>query len=245
MILKVESLALTLGERRLLADLSFSLASGQVLGMIGPNGSGKTTLLNVLCGFIEIQEGSLFLGDKCINRATSSQRARTGLGRTFQHSGIFKSLSVVDNIIVALEAKMPPLSLSLRGRKMRQALLHEATNILQKYSLLSHASRLAGTLSGGQLRLLEIARTVASGAKIILLDEPTAGVSPKMRGEVKHLLTDLKAEGLALLIVEHDMSFLEHLCDSVILLESGSIALQGTLTELRQDPRLIEIYFGT
>ncbi len=237
-ILSTSGLGLTIGDQHILRDVAFSIEEGEVIGIIGPNGSGKTTLLNVLSGFLRPTHGSIMFRGNKINEISPAQRARMGIGRVFQNFGIFREMTLEENILVALEV-LP----SDQRRRLGdvQAAVKET---LEMVGLQHQAKKKAGSLSGGQMRLLEIARTLKSGKSLFLLDEPTAGVSPKMTGQVGDLIGELKSEGKTVLIVEHDLPFISRICDRVIVLDLGQIVLTGTPHDVKHSKQLQAIYFG-
>lgn len=237
-VLDLQSVSLTIGNHQILKDITFDVEEGKIIGLIGPNGSGKTTLFNVISGFLKPSGGSITLRGKDISQATPSARAKMGIGRVFQNFGIFREMTLEENVLVALEA-LP--------RDQRKALgdlraVSQAT--LEMVGLESHAKKKAGSLSGGQMRLLEIARTLKAGKDLFLLDEPTAGVSPKMTGQVADIIKELKDEGKTVLIIEHDLPFIGSICDEVVVLDVGKVVLQGTPAKVKESKELQEIYFG-
>lgn len=237
-VLEAKNIGVTIGAHRILRSISLSVERGQVVGLIGPNGSGKTTLFNVLSGFLKPSEGSIFLNDKEITRLSPAKRAHAGLGRVFQNFGIFRDMTLEENVLVALEA-MPK---NLRPADGEKAALVSKT--LDMVGLGDHAKKKAGSLSGGQMRLLEIARTLTSGKDMFLLDEPTAGVSPKMTQQVADIIMKLKDEKKTVLIIEHDLPFISRICDHVVVLDVGEVVLQGTPKEVKASKELQQIYFG-
>ncbi len=237
--LSLSHLSLALGGQRILNDVSFDVAEGEVIGLIGPNGSGKTTLFNVLSGFLKPDSGTIHFKNADITRFSPSERARIGIGRVFQNFGIFRDMTLEENVLVALEA------LPKEQREVLGNLKEVVAGTLDMVGLKGHAKKKAGSLSGGQMRLLEIARTLRSGKELFLLDEPTAGVSPKMTGEVAGLIGALKKEKKTVLIVEHDLPFIAKICDRVIVLDVGRIVLMGSPQEVKHSKELQTIYFGS
>ncbi len=237
-ILSVSNVSLTLGGQRILQHVSVAVQPGEVVGLIGPNGSGKTTFFNVLSGFLKPSSGSIHFKDADITSYSPSQRARIGIGRVFQNFGVFRDMTLEENVLVALEA-LPA------DERMALGSLHDRVrDTLKMVKLQDHARKKASSLSGGQLRLLEIARTFASQKQVFLLDEPTAGVSPKMTGEVSELIRRLKQEGRTVLIVEHDLPFIRSICDRIVVLDVGQVVLEGRPEEIHSSKKLKEIYFG-
>jgi len=237
-LLSLQKIGLTIGEHRILEDISFDVQQGEIIGLIGPNGSGKTTLFNVLSGFLKPTEGSVEFHGEDITNLAPAKRAQSGIGRVFQNFGIFREMTLEENILVALEA-LPKEQLAALGD------LNEVVHATLQMALLeSKAKAKAGSLSGGQMRLLEISRTLKSGKELFLLDEPTAGVSPKMTEQVADLITMLKDQGKTVLIIEHDLPFIASLCDRIVVLDVGKVVLQGEPQEVKKSKELQEIYFG-
>lgn len=237
-LLSVSHLSLTLNGQQILKNVNFSVNQGEVVGLIGPNGSGKTTLFNVLSGFLKPTNGTIHLRDADITAVSPAQRARLGMGRVFQNFGVFREMTLEENVLVALEA-LPKEQRLLLGN-VKEAV----RGTLDMVGLSHHAKKKAGSLSGGQMRLLEIARTLKSGKELFLLDEPTAGVSPKMTRQVADLIVELKKEGKTVLIIEHDLPFISQICDRVLVFDVGEIVLGGAPKEIKHDKKLQEIYFG-
>ncbi len=241
--LEVSELFVSIGEAKILDGVSFAVARKERLGIIGPNGSGKTTLFNTLSGFSAVTSGRIHLLGKDITRLPPSKRAMQGLGRVFQNFGIFREMTLLENMLTAIEAKRGA-TINPWGSKHRSNCA-SAREYLAEVGLEAKASQRAGSLSGGQMRLLEIMRSVAFGADVFLLDEPTAGVSPKMKEDIIKLLVKLEAMQKTLLIIEHDIHFIQSLCDRVLVLDQGKIVLDGNPETVRADRRLQEIYFGS
>jgi ABC-type branched-subunit amino acid transport system ATPase component len=243
-MITLDSLACTLGGVEIIRGASLSISRGESVGIIGPNGSGKTTLFNVMSGFAEIQRGSVVLSGRDITGADPAERAELGIGRIFQSHGVFREMTLSENIIVALEAALPFMSKLFCFGQRRRDLEQSALDFLAMVGLADKAHSKAGSLSGGQLRLLEIIRAYARGAEIFLLDEPTAGVSPKMKQEVIALIQKLHALGKTIVVIEHDMQFIEAFCSRFVVLDGGRVVLDDTPAVVRSHPLLQEIYFG-
>jgi branched-chain amino acid transport system ATP-binding protein len=237
-LLELKNLSLTIDEHKILQDISFDVEEGQIIGLIGPNGSGKTTLFNVISGFLKSSGGSITLRNEDISSLSPSQRAKKGIGRVFQNFGIFRDMTLEENILVALEA------LPKEQRKELGDLKDVVAGTLDMVGLSDSGKKKAGSLSGGQMRLLEIARTLKAGKELFLLDEPTAGVSPKMTGQVADIIKELKDNGKTVLIIEHDLPFIGSICDEVVVLDVGKVVLQGTPAKVKESTELKEIYFG-
>ena len=242
--LEIKDLSLLIGKSRIIDQVSLSISKGETVGLIGPNGSGKTTLFNCISGFLKPWAGKIYINGFDATASSPSERAHLGIGRVFQNSGVFRDLTLMENLLLALEAQKSPLSSFIpwgsRPRKLRK----EAIEILSTINLADKADKPASSLSGGQLRLLEIVRSVAFGAEIFLLDEPTAGVSPKMKEGVSDLIKNLQKLGKTILIIEHDMNFIQAFCKRIAVLDGGRVALDDTPENVRGDKTLQQIYFG-
>jgi branched-chain amino acid transport system ATP-binding protein len=244
-ILQITNLNFEIKSNYILKDISFSIQPGTIVGIIGPNGSGKTSLFNCISGFNQSTSGTINFNSKSITATSPYERAQLGIGRVFQNFGIFREMTVLDNILVALESKKNSLASFLPWSLSTKNLRQESLEYLKQVNLDSKASHLASSLSGGQMRLLEIIRTLSYGAELFLLDEPTAGVSPKMKDDVANIIIKLKSLGKTVLIIEHDMNFIQRFCERVIVLDGGQIVMDNKPDLVRNDPRLQEIYFGT
>ena len=238
-MLSIEDLNFSIGRTKILNGVSLTVKQGEKVGLIGPNGSGKTTLFNCISGFNLPTSGKLFFRGLEISTANPATRANQGIGRVFQNFGIFREMTVAENILTALESKsIGPLSFVKRGQ------LDDTMEYLELVKLGSKAKEKAGSLSGGQMRLLEITRAIAFGADLLLLDEPTAGVSPRMKQEIEEALHKLQELGKTIIIIEHDINFIQKICERIIVLDIGRVVLDDTPENVRNDPRLQEIYFG-
>ncbi len=237
-LLSLQCLSLSINSHAILCDVTFDVEHGDVVGLIGPNGSGKTTLFNVISGFLRPTAGRVHLRGEDITALPPHERARRGIGRVFQNFGIFREMTLLENVLVALEA-LPKEERCVLGN-----LRGVAAGTLDMVGLSAHAKKKAGSLSGGQMRLLEIARTLKSGKELFLLDEPTAGVSPKMTHQVADLIRELKREGKTVLIIEHDLPFIARICDRVVVMDVGQVVMVGSPKEVKESKELQEIYFG-
>lgn len=242
-MLEVDNIVFGVGEQSILNGLSLKASAGERLGIIGPNGSGKTTLFNCLSGFNTPKSGSIIFKSKAVEKLSPSSRANLGFGRLFQNFGIFREMTVGENILVALESKSQKGIVNFLPSKSKYK--DQINYYLSKVALDNKIDQKAGSLSGGQLRLLEIIRLIAYGAEIFLLDEPTAGVSPKMKGQILKALHDLVPKEALVLLIEHDINFMQGFCDRVLVLDMGKVVIDGSISEVRNDKRLQEIYFGT
>lgn len=243
-MLTCEDVHLKIGGTPILNGVTFSVTKGEMVGMIGPNGCGKTTLFNAVSGFLPIHKGELILSDHKIGSLAPYQRARKGIGRVFQNSGVFHEMSVLENMVLALEGGLPWYESFLPWSRRTRKLVKRAREHLEGVGLSSLAGQKGASLSGGQKRLLEISRTLAMGATVLLLDEPTAGVSPKMKGNIAQMMIQLREEGKTVLVIEHDINFIQGFCDRILVMDGGRIVLDDTPENVRNDPKLQDIYFG-
>src|SRR3989344_2306884 len=237
-LLSLQAVSLRIQDQEILRDVTLNVDEGEVIGLIGPNGSGKTTLFNVISGFIKPTAGSITLHGENITAVSPAKRAQRGLGRVFQNFGIFRDMTWKEKVRVAREA------LPRDSRRALGNLKKVTEETLEMVGLASQGKKKAGALSGGQMRLLEIARTLRSGKELFLLDEPTAGVSPKMTKAVSDLITKLKTARKTVIVIEHDLPFISRICDRVAVMDVGEIVLHGTPETVKQSKKLQDIYFG-
>lgn len=243
-MLTISDLSVSFQESQILKDLSLSISAGQTVGIIGPNGSGKTTLFNTISGFVSPSAGTIVFKGQNIEHLEPHARARIGLGRVFQNFGIFRQMTLLENMLLALESGATARRSLLPWSSVNRANREEALEYLHEIRLADKALHKAGSLSGGQMRLLEIMRTVAAGADLFLLDEPTAGVSPRMKDDVAGIIRKLQEIGKTVLIIEHDIIFIQRFCTRIIVLNEGHCILDDTPERVRADTRLEEVYFG-
>jgi ABC-type branched-subunit amino acid transport system ATPase component len=243
-MLTVSNISVSFQKTKVLSSISLSVSGGETVGIIGPNGSGKTTFFNTLSGFAHASSGSLTLNGEDITTTTPDYRAKRGMGRVFQNFGIFKEMTLMENLLVALEARGSLLGALVPWGGETRANRAKALEYLEEIQLASRANQKAGSLSGGQMRLLEIVRVLATGADLLLLDEPTAGVSPRMKEEVASFIAKVQAMGKTVLVIEHDITFIQKFCKRIVVLESGTVVLDDTPDRVCADERLQEVYFG-
>ena len=237
--LEIQEVSVRFGGLAALSDVSLSAAEGAISGLIGPNGAGKTTLFNVVTGMQRPNAGTVHLDGRDLRGVSSYRRARLGLGRTFQRLELFGSLTVAENIGVAA-------SIAQRGVvKARAKTIREIReDLLDRVGLRSVANDRADTLPTGTGRLVELARALATRPKVLLLDEPAAGQDTDETERFSDVLRDLANNGLAILLVEHDMELVMNVCDTVTVLDYGSIICTGTPAEVRADLNVQAAYLG-
>jgi branched-chain amino acid transport system ATP-binding protein len=238
--LEIQGVSVRFGGLAALSDVSLSAPQGAITGLIGPNGAGKTTLFNVVTGMQRPSAGTVRLEDQDLGRLSSYRRARLGLGRTFQRLELFGTLTVAENIEVAA-------SIALRGAlKARSRAIDEARDeLLDRLGLTPVANDRADTLPTGTGRLVELARALATKPKVLLLDEPAAGQDTDETERFSEVLGNLANDGLAILLVEHDMELVMNVCHSVVVLDYGRVICTGTAAEIQADPEVQAAYLGT
>ena len=240
---EVEHLSVAFGNFVAIDDLSFAAHYGEVRGLIGPNGAGKTTLLDVLTGKSKARAGTVRLdGTVDLARLSEVQRALAGIGRKFQKPSVFEALTVLENLDLAL--RLHPRSMLrdvLAGLGAKRAAIDE---VLETVGLGARRHRLAGTLSHGEKQWLEIGMVLVQRPKVLLLDEPVAGMSDRETEHTAALVRALRAPGRSIVVVEHDMNFVEQVADAVTVLHEGRTLFEGSMAAARSDPRVIEVYIG-
>jgi len=227
MILEIRNLEKTFGGIKAVNNCSFEVKKNTITGLIGPNGAGKTTVFNLISGLIRSDKGNIIFNNKDLTKLKPHLIAREGISRTFQLSRLFNNMCIKDN-------------LRLAGAKTEKQ-MEEALKLVHVKQPLN---KLAGELSYGQQKLLEIARSMTHNQELIMLDEPTAGVNPKVRQELKDILKDIKKQGKTILLIEHDMDFVMDVCDEIIVLAQGSVLKTGKPKEVRKDKKVLEAYLG-
>jgi branched-chain amino acid transport system ATP-binding protein len=238
-LLEVRGVGKTFGALRALDGVDVDVADNTFHGLIGPNGSGKSTLLKALAGAHFASEGTIRFDGTDITTATPAERSRRGLSLKFQITAVLPDLSVYDNVLLALQAHASPWA--LLGNRSKRALHDEVMTALERFRLADRADDLAGELSHGQQQWLEIAMALTQRPKLLLLDEPTGGMSPEERRATGEILAPIKAF-CAMVIVEHDLDFIRDICDRLTVLESGRVLDDGTVEEIQRSEKVQEVY---
>lgn len=249
-LLRMQAVQMSFGGLMALNNFSLALAPGKLHGLIGPNGAGKTTVFNVLTGFYQPTEGEMVFAGTVLNGLSPQAISRLGIARTFQNIRLYGEMSVLENVLVPLHSRsrLNVWQAVLRTPGFWQEekrCRDQAWELLAKFALEQHAWEPAGRLPYGQQRRLEIARAMAARPRLLLLDEPAAGLNPQETMELMALLKDLQAHyGLTLLLIEHNMKFVMHICERLTVLDHGLVIAQGPPEVVRADPRVIRAYLG-
>lgn len=247
--LTIENVTVTFGGVKALDGLSVEVESGSIHGVMGPNGSGKTTLLNCISGFVPARTGRVVVEGRPVVDLPPDQRARLGIGRTFQHAATLSRSSVIENVLIGLHSRdrlgpfrslIPWKRASIEGRNRAQA-----RALLDGVGLSScDENSPARTLSYGQQRMLDLARALAGGPSVVLVDEPTAGLGPTDIEVLRSALLRTRAAGITIVIVEHHVRFLSRLCDRVTVVDFGRKIAEGSFEDVTSNPDVVTAYLG-
>ena len=248
-LLDVRGLGCRFGGLQAIADLDFAVREGEIKAIIGPNGAGKTTLFNMISGVIPPSAGQILLSGERIDRLPSFQRARLGLSRTFQNLQIFKDMTVLENVMVGCHTQshcgtVQAILRTSRSLSEERAIRDRSLELLARLGLSERADEPASSLSFGESKLLEIARALAAAPRLLLLDEPAAGVSHNAAVRVGELIRELNSDGLTVLLVEHNMGLVMDISHSILVLDHGRMIGEGPPAAVRNDPAVLAAYLG-
>jgi lipopolysaccharide export system ATP-binding protein len=234
-ILSIKNLAKSFGSRRVVKDVSLEINNREIVGLLGPNGAGKTTCFYMITGLINSQQGNISLNNKDITRLSMHKRSQLGLSYLPQEKSIFRKMSVSENILAVLELRKD------LNKKQRQAHLN---SLLDEFNI-SHLRDIAApSLSGGECRRVELARALATEPKILLLDEPFAGIDPISINDIKKMIVQLKERNIGILITDHNVRETLNICDRAYVINSGTVLTHGTAKEIISHKTVKDIYLG-
>ncbi|WP_163559001.1 ABC transporter ATP-binding protein [Halomonas sp. NO4] len=250
-IIDVRHVNKAFGGLKVINDCSIQVEQGSITGLIGPNGAGKSTLFNIIAGALPLDSGQVLLDGEDITNRPANELFHKGLLRTFQIAHEFSHMTALENLMMVppgqdgenlFSAWLKPSLVRQRENEVRQ----RALEVIDFIGLHHVRNELAGNLSGGQKKLLELGRTMMTDARVVLLDEIAAGVNRTLLGDLVSNIERLNREmGYTFLVIEHDMDMIARLCDPVIVLAQGSVMVQGTIQEIQNNPQVIEAYFGS
>lgn len=249
-LLKTENLSIDFGGLRAVNNLNITINEGELVGLIGPNGAGKTSVFNLLTGVYKPTEGSISISGVNTFNLKTNKIVELGISRTFQNIRIYKQLSVLDNVRISLDQKVnySTLDAIFRTKKFRDTeseLTQKALEYLKMFDLESMANNRADSLSYGNQRKLEIARALATSPKLLLLDEPAAGMNPNETKELMHTISFIRKKfNITILLIEHDMDLVMGICERLYVLNFGKIIAQGLPEEIQNNKEVITAYLG-
>ena len=244
MALQVEQLSHSFGGLLALSDVNLAVAPGERLAIIGPNGAGKTTLFNIVTGIVRPSAGRIRLFGQDVTRLPPHRRAQLGLARTFQITTLFPRLTVLDSVLLAVQGLDPVRFTLHRPREAYGHLRERAESLLTEWGLADRCHAVTGRLSYGEQRQVELILALAGAPKVLLLDEPTAGLSPAETASVAEMIRRFSRD-TTILLIEHDMDVALELVDRVTVLFQGRVLAEGSKDKIRSDPEVAAIYLGT
>lgn len=246
--LSIQHLSHAFGGLQAISDFNLEINDNEIIGIIGPNGAGKTTIFNLLCGIYPVQQGDIFLAGQSLQYLSANEITRAGIARTFQNIRLFKTLSVLDNVRIAMRGNYHLGTALWRGQQFRQQeriLSDHAYQLLARFNLGHHAQQQAGSLPYGLQRRLEIVRALATQPKVLLLDEPACGMNPNEAKELADLIRQIQQEQtLAILLIDHQMPFVMSLCQRITVLNFGKVIAEGDPETIRNSTVVIQSYLG-
>ncbi|MGI8846940.1 MAG: ABC transporter ATP-binding protein [Candidatus Dormibacteria bacterium] len=248
-LLVIDRLTKSFGGLAAVAAVSFDVAGGEIVSMIGPNGAGKTTAFNCITGLYPLTRGAVVLNGKRISGLPPHRVTKLGIARTFQNIRLFNYMTAIENVMVGEHCRMhagvwDALLRTPRARREEKAVESRARELLERLGLASYIDSYARNLPYGLQRRLEICRALASNPRLLLLDEPAAGLNPKEKSELMAVISQLRADGLTIFLIEHDMRVVMEISDRIVVLDHGEKIAEGPPQEVRTNTRVIEAYLG-
>lgn len=244
-MLKIKNLKKYFGGVKAVDDCNFEVKERTITALIGPNGAGKSTVFNLISGILKAETGEINFDGGNITNSQPEKISNFGISRLFQQSSLFNNLKVKENLLLAFDNEDTKFWKNLLGlNKITKDKEEKIKEMLKLVNLDKFEDKLAKDLSYGQKRLVELLRTILNPHKFLMLDEPVAGVNPKLREEISEILLDLKKKGETVLLIEHDMNFTLGIADEVIVMEKGKVIAEGKPEEIRNNPEVLEVYLG-
>lgn len=244
-MLKISNLSKHFGGVKAVDNCSFEIKENSITALIGPNGSGKSTVFNLISGILKENSGKIVYDKKDITHFSPEQISNVGVSRLFQKSQLFDNLTIKENLLLAIDNEDTKFWKNLFGNNKTTKEKEEIVKqMLKSIEMDSFSNKLGRDLSFGQKRLIEIGRTILNPHKLLMLDEPVAGVNPRLRKKISEILLNLRKKGATILLIEHDMNFALNLADEVIVLDEGKVIAKGTPKQIKNNKQVLEAYLG-